>query len=283
MSGTHHFTSGDGVKLAYRDEGEGVPLLCLAGLTRNGRDFDEVARDFGARARVIRLDTRGRGASAFDPDFLNYNLLREGQDALDLLDHLGIAKAAVLGTSRGGLISMVLALTGHRDRLMGVCLNDVGPIVGAEGLRAIMGYLGIRPPYPDLDAAGAATAQAMAGQFPGVTAERWTEQARRYYRQTPHGLELSYDPLLRQALIAQSAALPSGPADLWPAFDALHGLPLALIRGANSTLLEPSTMAEMQRRRPDMIAAEVPDRGHVPFLDEPQAQSVIAGFLDALA
>jgi len=275
------FTASDGLRLAYRDEGrrDGPVLLCLAGLTRNLEDFEFVARDFADAARIVRLDTRGRGGSDRDPDYTNYNLHREGQDALDLLDHLGLHRAAILGTSRGGLIAMLLATT-HRDRLAGVCLNDIGPVIAPEGLATIMGYLGITPEFADHEAAADGLITANAARFPGVPRARWRRHAERIWTETGTGLALRYDPRLRDALLEQSAGGES--PDLWPWFDALAGLPLALIRGATSDLLSAETAAEMARRRPDMIAAEVPRRGHVPFLDEPEAQRAIARFLAAL-
>lgn len=273
------FTNSDGLSLAYRDEGEGPALLCLCGLTRNMSDFDFVARDFADRARIIRLDTRGRGQSDYDPNYLNYDLIHEGQDALDLLDHLGLEKTAILGTSRGGLISMMLAMT-HKDRLAGVCLNDIGPVIDPAGLTFIMGYLGMVPPYRTYDAAADAFVRSTTAVFPGVTRARWRLHAERIWDETPKGLELRYDAKLRESVIEQSAT--GEVTDLWPCFEAFEGLPLGLIRGQNSDLLSADTAQEMQRRRPDMIYGEVARRGHVPFLDEPEAQSVIARFIELL-
>ncbi|RAP40997.1 alpha/beta hydrolase [Rhodovulum viride] len=274
------FAADDGRMLAYDDCGKGTALLCLAGLTRNMDDFEPVVDAFADRARVIRLDTRGRGGSDHDPDFMNYNLIREGRDALNLLDHLGLPKAAILGTSRGGLIAMMLA-AGHKDRLSGVCLNDIGPLVEPRGLAHIMTYLGIPPDYSDYDDAARRLEASMSDRFPGVTREQWRSYARRLWKQSDHGLTLRYDPALRHAVMEQSAtgALP----DLWPLFDALQGLPLALIRGVHSDILSPETAAEMCRRRPDMIYAEIPDRGHTPFLDEPDAVAAIAILLERIS
>lgn len=273
------FAASDGLQLAYRDEGTGPPLLCLAGLTRNMRDFDYVARDFADRARIIRLDTRGRGASARDPDYKNYNLIREGRDALDLLDHLGLDRCAILGTSRGGLIALSLAV-GHRARLTGVCLNDIGPEIETEGLTEIMGYLGITPTYRTYEEAADALMEVKSREFPSVTRARWRQHAERVWEETDDGLVLRYDPLLRKAILEASAT--GTIADLWPMFDALDGLPMALLRGENSTILSRATAVQMQQRRPDLIYAEVPGRGHVPFLDERESREVISAFLDAL-
>ncbi|MEX5729862.1 pimeloyl-ACP methyl ester carboxylesterase [Rhodovulum iodosum] len=274
-----HFRSRDGLRLAYDVAGSGPPLLCLAGLTRNMDDFEPVIEHFADRARIIRLDSRGRGGSDHDPDFMNYSLLCEGRDVLDLLDHLGLAKVAILGTSRGGLIAMTLAV-GHKQRLTGVCLNDIGPMIDPAGLGYIMSYLGKRPGYADFDDAADQLVTKMARRFPGVSRETWRTYATRLWDEAPDGLALRYDPNLRHA-VAEASATDAMP-DLWPLFDALDGLPLAVIRGVNSDILSAETLHEMQRRRPDMIAAEVPDRGHVPFLDEPESLAALSAFLDRL-
>ena len=269
------FTTSDGLSLHYTDEGDGLPLLCLAGLTRDGRDFDYVAPALDG-VRLIRLDYRGRGQSDWG-DPASYTIPVEGRDALELLDHLGIEAAALLGTSRGGLIAMVLAATA-KARLLGVALNDIGPEIAETGLEVIKGYLGRNPPWKTLDEAAVKRAAAMTA-FEGVPESRWREDAERFYRETPEGLVITYDPKLRDAVLG-SGAQPA--PDLWPLFDALKGLPLCAIRGANSDLLSAETFAGMRARRPDMIAAEVPGRGHVPYLDEPEALDALRRWLNML-
>lgn len=271
------FQTHDGVALAYRDEGQGPAVLCLAGLTRNSTDFDYVAPHMN-EVRLIRLDYRGRGASAW-ADPATYTVPVEARDALCLLDHLGIGKAAILGTSRGGLIAMWLAATA-KDRLLGVCLNDIGPEVAPEGLEVIRGYVGKNPGVKTFEEAALARARFMAG-FQGVPASRWMEEVKKHLVDTGHGLTINYDPDLARIFDAAEPDANPAPPDFWPAFDAMQGLPLACIRGANSDLLAPATFAEMRRRRPDMIAAEVPDRGHVPFLDEPEAVAAIRAWVEA--
>ncbi|WP_321364767.1 alpha/beta hydrolase [uncultured Celeribacter sp.] len=275
-----HFTTSDGLNLAYDVQGTGVPVLCLAGLTRNMDDFEPVVEHFADRAQIIRLDSRGRGASDHDPNVMNYTIPQESADALALLDHLGIDKAAILGTSRGGLIAMALAVTA-KARLSGVLLNDIGPEMDPQGLSHIMDYLGRPSAYRSFEDAADKLPKALGAQFPNVSHAQWLTYARRIWEEGENRLELRYDPRLREAIEAQSVtgALP----DLWPLFEAFDGLPLALLRGENSNLLPRSTYDGMQRRRPDMIAAEVKDRGHVPFLDEPESLDVIARFLEALS
>ncbi|MFW2587965.1 alpha/beta fold hydrolase [Sagittula sp. SSi028] len=268
------FTSSDGVSIHYTDEGAGLPVLCLAGLTRDGRDFDFVAPHL-SQVRLIRMDYRGRGQSDWAP-YETYTIPVEGRDAIELLDHLGVARAAVLGTSRGGLIAMGLAFAA-RDRLLGVCLNDVGPEIADAGLDVIKNYLGKPPAFEALEQVAAYRKAHMTGfRLPD---SRWMEEAARLFAVTQDGLALTYDPKLRDAVLGGGAQ----PApDLWPFFDALEGLPLAMIRGANSDLLAPETFAEMRARRPDAIATEVPDRGHIPFLDEPESLTALRDWLAAM-
>ena len=259
------FTTSDGVSLHYSDsEGDGPPLFCLAGLTRNGRDFDFVAPHL-ARTRLIRLDYRGRGRSDH-ADPATYTLPVEARDVLELLDHLGLDKAAILGSSRGGLIAMTLAATA-RDRLSGVALNDVGPVLEEAGLAPIYLTIGRAPNLRT----HAALLEIWPDYLPGfrnVPEGRYRAEIERLYEETPEGLKITYDPALRDAVLATKD---TPLADLWPLFDALRGLPLCALRGANSELLSAATFAEMQRRRPDMIAATIPDRGHIPYLDEAES------------
>ncbi|MEM9010130.1 MAG: alpha/beta hydrolase [Pseudomonadota bacterium] len=278
MSAVGRFAVADRLQLAFVDSGgPGTPVLCLAGLTRNMADFAPVAERLGGRRRIIRLDSRGRGASDWDPDVMNYTVPVEAQDALALLDHLEIPRAIILGTSRGGLLAMTIAVIA-KDRLAGVLLNDIGPEVDPKGLEAISAYLGRPPSYASYAEAAAGQAAALAEMFPTVTPEEWRRAVEAIYVETDAGLELRYDPGLREAVLANT---PETPPDLWPLFAALEGVPLALLRGANSNLLSAETAARMRTARPDMLFAEVPDRGHVPFLTEPESIALIDRFLDA--
>ncbi|QBX99858.1 alpha/beta hydrolase [Rhodophyticola sp. CCM32] len=276
-----HVTARDGLQLAYADQGTGVPLLCLPGLTRNMEDFEPVLEAFSDRARIITMDFRGRGASDYAPDPGSYTVPQEAQDVLSLLDHLGLDKVSILGTSRGGLVAMMLAATA-KDRLSGVILNDVGPVIDTAGLDLIMEYIGRPPAYGSLAEAAAALPGANAPDFRNVPAETWAAMARRLWREEGGRLHLRYDPRLREAVAPAFDTSKPAP-DLWPLFDALEGLPLGLIRAANSNLLSGDSTAEMRRRRPDMLFAEIPDRGHVPFLDEPGAVVLIFEFLDQVS
>lgn len=273
-------TAEDGVRLAYDDQGYGVPLLCLPGLTRNMDDFEPVVEHYADRARVIRMDFRGRGASGH-ADFATYNPPQEARDVLALLDHLGLEKVCVLGTSRGGLVALMLAVMG-RARLSGVIFNDIGPDIMAEGLANIMEYIGQPLDYATLVEAAAALPRVYDGVFSNVPAATWADFARRVWREEGGALHLRYDPRLRDA-VAPAFAPDFVAPDLWPLFDALDGAPLGLIRGAQSNILSAETAAEMRRRRPDMAFVELGDRGHVPFLDEPGARAVIDTVLGQVA
>lgn len=270
------FITNDGTRLHYTDEGNGVPILCLAGLTRNTRDFDHVAPHLPSMmpVRLIRMDYRGRGQSDWaDPG--TYTIPQEAQDALALLDHLKVEKAAILGTSRGGLIAMLLAAT-TKDRLLGVALNDIGPEIADAGLAVIKDYIGRRPAQKTY-AEAAAFREKTWTHFKDVPMSRWLEEVKNHYTETPDGLDLRYDPKLRDAVL-EAGAQPA--PDLWPLYDALIGLPLCLIRGENSDLLSEATADEMLRRRIDMIRADIPDRGHVPFLDEEPALDALHEWLE---
>lgn len=268
-----HFTASDGARLAFRDQGQGLPVLALSGLTRSGADFDYLAPHLQG-VRLIRPDYRGRGGSDWT-GAASYTVPREAQDALELLDHLGVDKAAVLGTSRGGIIGMYLAATA-KDRMLGLCLNDVGPILHRPGLEKIKDYVGRNPAAKSHEELARKLPRLMT-EFRNVPDDRWLSEAKRHYIATPDGLKISYDPDLRQSFLEGF----NGPdIDLWPLFNAADGLPLALIRGANSDLLSADIAAQMRTRRPDMIFAEVPDRGHIPYLDEVES---LRGIRDWLA
>ena len=277
MSGlTRHFTAPDGARLAFRDQGAGLPLLCLAGLTRTMADFDYLMPHLPPDIRVIRMDARGRGESQWT-GAATYTVPQEAADAVALLDHLGVERAAILGTSRGGLIGMLLCATA-KQRLLGLCLNDVGPVIDRAGLVRIFDYVGRNPAAKTVDQLAASLSKVMTG-FANVPDSRWREEAEKHYVYTYSGARITYDPDLRDAFLG---AFDGPPVDLWPLWEATAGLPVALIRGANSDLLSRETVDEMRRRRPDLIFADVPDRAHIPFLDEAESLSVIHAFLKAL-
>jgi pimeloyl-ACP methyl ester carboxylesterase len=279
---TKYFEAPDGRRLAYQDTGgDGPAVLCLAGLARNARDFAGLAAHLATRHRVLRVDARGRGLSEWaDDPVAEYTVPVEAGDALALLDHLEIARTAIIGTSRGGVLGMIMGATA-RGRLSCLVLNDIGPVIGPSGLATIMGFLGIEPRAESFEAAAAALERAMGSAFPDLSAKQWLGFARTIYRDEDGRPRLSYDPRLRQAVeAAMQAAKQAAQPDLWGFFDALAGLPILTIRGENSDILSAETLAEMARRRPDMSHVTVANRGHVPFLDEPEALAAIEPFLE---
>ncbi|WP_368186609.1 alpha/beta fold hydrolase [Aestuariibius sp. HNIBRBA575] len=273
------FITSDGLTLHYEDQGSGSVLLCLAGLTRNARDFEPLLPHL-PHHRIIRLDYRGRGNSDYDPDFTHYSVPREAEDVIELLDHLALDRVTLLGTSRGGLIAMMLGAT-HVHRLNGVILNDIGPVIDMPGLSRIMAYVGNKPVAKTYDDAALGLAKFYGDEFPGVSVETWRRQAVAMYLETETGLELRYDPALKDAFNAQASS--NEEVDLWPLFETLNAVPVAVIRGGNSDLLSAKTLSDMQARHPNLIAATVPDRGHVPFLDEPESLTMIHTLLERTA
>lgn len=261
-----NFQTSDGLTLYYTDEETTkTPVLCLSGLTRNSNDFSYIDGKL-PDVRLIKMDYRGRGKSDWSENYSSYNIPREAQDALELMDHLGIEKFAVLGTSRGGLIALTLGVMAM-DRLLGVVFNDIGPELDPSGLAAIMGYLGRRPVWKTYAEAAAARPGVMAG-FDNVPASRWREEVEKLQHQTPTGLINTYDPKLRDAI--EEASQLEVP-DLWPFFSNFSDIPVAMLRGANSDLLTAETFQKMQQTLPDALAVTVADRGHIPFLDEPES------------
>jgi len=265
MLARRSFRAVDGTALAFTEEKDGFPVVALAGLTRDGRDYDYLARHLPDGVRFIRLDGRGRGRSQWT-GAATYTVAQEVDDVVALLDYLELPQAAFVGASRGGILGMAMAAK-YKSRMLGLCIVDVGPVIELSGLQRISTYVGIEPSVKTLEEIAERMPMVMPG-FHHVPAMRWVEEAIRHFDQLDGRLGLPYDPELRVGL---TAALSAPLADAWPLFDACEGLPLALIRGENSDLLSRETANEMRTRRPDMLFAEVPDRGHVPFLDEPQA------------
>ncbi len=271
------FKTHDGLTLDYKIEGAGKPLLCLPGLIRDLNDFDELAAAMAGEAQVIRLTMRGRGRSDRAADYKSYNVVQEARDVVEFMDFLGLGKATVVGTSRGGLNAMILAATAP-ERLAGVLLNDIGPELMQGGIGDIMARIGKPPVARDLAELVAGIKADMATAFPDLSDAKWEELARRWFRVSDAGVALNYDPAIGRALHEQGEG---EPPDLWGLFDLMAGVPLALLRGANSDLLSAETAAEMQARRPDMLFAEVPNRGHIPLLDEPESLEIIRKLLEA--
>ena len=273
------FDSQDGVRLFSRvyaaPRADAPVVLCLHGLMRNSRDFEDLAPHLATRYRVIVPDVRGRGLSARDPNFSNYQIPVYINDLLRLAAGLGVPRASIIGTSMGGLMAMVLAA--RQPQLVArIVLNDVGPELDGQGLERIRRYAGKSPPVESWDQAIAQVRSIYGSVWPGLSDERWERIARRSYRANAHGMpEADADPLIAAPLQDNATAAPN----LWPLWGALAKFPILAIRGAHSDILSRVTLARMQREKPDLEVLEVANRGHVPLLDEPECLAAIDEFL----
>jgi pimeloyl-ACP methyl ester carboxylesterase len=269
---------GDGLSIFVRTDGRHgtrAPLVCLPGLTRNGRDFTRVAQRWSRDRLVVRIDLRGRGESSYaDPS--TYTPQHYVADVVAVLDAFGIDRAVLLGTSLGGSVSMTLNAQ-HPQRVAGVILNDVGPVLEAAGFARIQSYAGQLPSNASW-ADAAAQLKALAGPVgPLVADDAWATMVREQYREfAPGDIRPDHDP----SIVAGMAAVdPSAIPTNWPLFDALAGVPTLVLRGALSDLFSASTLDEMARRKPDLVAITVADRGHCPLFDESESIAAIDVFL----
>ena len=283
MVESRFYTSTDGLKLHIRDWGtpsSALPVVCLPGLTRNHIDFETVAERLSATRRVIAFDYRGRGLSDHDPDHTHYDLLVENADILTGLTSLNITQAIIIGTSRGGLHSMLFTLT--RPTLMrGLVLNDIGPVIENEGLKRIRSYVGkVGRPTSWGDAVAIAK-KVMSAHFTSLTENDWLAYAKGTFCETASGkFELSYDAALMKGLEALDLDKPF--PTLWPQFDALKTIPVLTIRGEHSDLLSEATLGEMAQRHPRFSSLTVPGQGHAPLLRDEATLRRIEQFINEI-
>ena len=270
-----YWWSNDGLRLHYRDypgSSDRPPIVCFPGLTRNARDFESVAARLSPAWRVIAVDFRGRGESAYAKEGMSYVPLTYVQDIERLLDELGIMRFVAFGTSLGGIVTMLLAATGHA-RVAAALLNDVGPTIEPAGLERIRGYVGRTGAYPTWMHAARGLAESNATVYPAYEIDEWLTMAKRLYRLTPAGrIVPDYDKK-----IGEPFRLPGGEAgiDLWPALDALGDIPTLVVRGALSDLLAPSTVDVMMKRLHKGTTVTIEHTGHAPTLDETAAIAAI--------
>ena len=275
--------SADGLKLHAKvigpNDSTALPVLCLPGLTRTTDDFDDIARAIATSPstprKVVAIDYRGRGLSDYDPDPAKYAVPVELGDVLAIAASLGISRAILLGTSRGGLISMAMAAA-QPKLLAGVILNDIGPALEIDGLMKIKGYIANPPPRKTWDEAAHGLKELFGTVFPSLTDDEWTAWARRAFREKAGGgLERTYDLKISHTLDGLD---PSNPLpQVWELFDAMAGVPLMLIHGALSDLLSVQGVKDMVTRRPDIDLVTVADQGHAPLLaDKPTMDRIVA-------
>jgi pimeloyl-ACP methyl ester carboxylesterase len=279
----HHWLSKDGLQLyarLYDGAGPAAPaVLCLPGLTRNSADFEDLAEHLAPRFRVICPDLRGRGRSARDPVWQNYHPGTYLGDLALLIAGLSLARVAIVGTSLGGLLGMLLP-TVLPAAIAGVVLNDVGPEIDPVGIERIKGYAGRLPPVTSWDEAVAQLKLVFGAAWPGLDEATWRKLVRRSYREDASGVPvLLADPRIGEAL----RAAPQAAGDLWPVWAKVAAVPMLAIRGALSDVLSAATLARMQHEHPGLGVLSVANRGHVPLLDEPECLAAIDAFLSQLS
>jgi pimeloyl-ACP methyl ester carboxylesterase len=277
-------TAQDGLRLHVREYGARtatmLPVVCLPGLARTVADFDTLApalaNDGKRRRRVVAIDSRGRGRSDYDSNPENYNLAVELADVVTVLTALAVEPAVFIGSSRGGILTMLLSVV-HPMAVAGVVLHDIGPVIEPKGLARIKSYVG-KLPQSRTFAEGAEILQRLfATQFPKLTAEQWLASAHRTWQMKDDELTPTYDVRLARTLADFDIERPLPP--LWNEFDALLRLPMLVIRGANSDILSADTVTAMAARHPGMQSIEVPDQGHVPALEGEDIVGKVAQFV----
>jgi pimeloyl-ACP methyl ester carboxylesterase len=279
------YTSQDGLRLFARDYGDRLsprtPAVCLPGLTRNSKDFEALATRLAATRRVLCPDFRGRGRSQYCETWSDYTPPNEMFDTFDLMAAAGIHQAVFIGTSRGGIVTMLMAAQ-RPNTIRAAVLNDIGPELAPEGIARIAGYAGLMEAPPTWTEAAIRLRMMNEREFPSLTNEEWYAFARRSFAEENGAPAIDYDPkigvAMRKGLQAAGGQAPA----MWPQFGALSHVPVLVIRGENSDLLTAETVARMAARHPDLQSVTVKDRGHAPFLDEPEASAAIDAFLTAI-
>ena len=273
--------STDGLSLYARSYGpENAPLtvLCMHGLTRNHKDFEPMIAALGDRYRFIAVDVRGRGHSDRTSEAETYTPMVYAKDMLTLIDHLNLPRVALIGTSMGGLMAMLMAKSAP-ERIQGIVLNDVGPVVERAGLERIAAYASDPQPAETWSDAISKTKASQGAAFPDYGDEDWTAFAQRTWKERPDGqIELDYDPEITRSLAGSKPGLLTRIV-MWRVFSSLKTIPLLVVRGEESDILSKKIAARMIRRHKDAELAVVPGRGHAPMLDEPAAVSAIRAFL----
>jgi pimeloyl-ACP methyl ester carboxylesterase len=281
---SHFISAQDGLKLHVRAYGArattALPVVCLPGLARTGADFHPLASAMAGDAKhpryVLAVDYRGRGLSGYDYDADNYSLPVELADLLSVLTALEIGRAVLVGTSRGGLITMLLG-SARPAAIAGVVLNDIGPVIEARGLVRIKGYVGRLPQVKSFEEGAEFLRRLFSPQFPALSPDDWMAQARRTFREQNGRIVPDYDPKLARVL--RDVDIERAPPPLWQQFDSLARMPMLVIRGANSDLLSAATFEAMRARRRQCEALVVPDQGHAPLLSDDDTIARIGAFV----
>ena len=277
------WSSHDGLRLHYRDyagRDDRPPVICLPGLTRNARDFEDLALRLAGEWRVLCPDMRGRGDSAYAKDSATYSPIQYVQDVQALLAEAEITRFVAIGTSLGGLMTMILAAMAP-GLVVGAVLNDIGPEIEAAGLERIRDYVGQGRSFPTWMHAARALEEAQSAIFPEFGIADWLRMSKRVMTLGQNGrIVFDYD-----MKIAEPFQKPGGEAgvDLWPAFEALADVPLLCLRGELSDLFSPAVMVRMGESAKQAELVTIPQVGHAPTLDEPEAVAAIDRLLARIA
>ena len=282
--GQGQWQSDDGLKLHYRDyagRDDRPPLLCIPGLTRNARDFEPVADAFAGEWRVLCVDLRGRGDSDYAKDSATYNPLQYVADLQAFFTQVGIDRAVLVGTSLGGLITMVMAMQSP-ERIAGAVINDIGPVIETDGLERIKDYVGQGRSYPTWMHAARALMETSGTAYPDFELSDWLVFAKKLMCVTNNGrIAFDYDMKIAEPFAAPAAE--TAAVDMWPAWRALAGRPLLALRGELSDLLSAETFQRMGAELPAAELVQIARVGHAPTLEEPEAQAAIARLLAKVA
>lgn len=282
----HYFVSApDGLRLHARIYGPRHaklrPVVCLPGLARTTADFDALAAAIVGKPDrthfVMAVDYRGRGRSEHDSNPANYSIATELADLLAVLTALEIEPAVFVGTSRGGILAMLLASV-RPAAITGVVLNDIGPVIETKGLLRIKGYLGRLPQPKSFEDGGEMLRRLFGAQFPKLSQDQWLLFAERTFEEKDGSLKARYDPKL--ATLLEGVNMTRSQPTLWKEFEALASVPVMVIRGTNSDILSAETVEAMRQRRPDLVTLDVSDQGHAPLLVEDEIISQINAFID---
>ena len=275
----HTITSQDNLRLYVHDMGPfdapKPPILCLPGITRNHKDFLAPAAHWAQSRRVLMLDFRGRGKSENDPVYMNYHPLTYANDALTVLAALGVHKTVVVGTSLGGLVTMVMAVV-RPTVLGGAVINDIGPVVDPRGLDMISTFVGHADRHPTFQDAADVMKSRWQDNFPDVDAAHWRTMTEATHRQTGAAWIPDHDPNIGRALAEGAGQTDQDPWALW---GAMRHIPTLSIRGALSVYFSAEIQERMKAVKPDLATLVVENRGHCPVMDEPDAQAAIDAFL----
>ncbi len=277
----NYYQSSDGLSLYYREYGSdksSCPIICLSGLTRSSLDFHDFAERYSKTRKVYTLDYRGRGKSAYDTDYKNYNPQTYLGDIFVFLTTKGIEKALFVGTSLGGLLTIAMAGLA-KNFIAGAILNDVGPEVDKSGSSRILDYVGKDVRFATLEEAAVEQEKIYGGAYPDNSDNDWLGQSETtfVYDETAKNYRFNYDLSLARALAEQLNS--EEQVDLWPFFKELGDLPVLAIRGALSDVLSAEVFARMKEEDPDMEALILNNRGHVPLLNEPEALTKLDEFI----